>query len=264
VTTCRRPEAAHLERARRVADRLGVGLVERAGLEAIFAATGAEVAYVVGRDHDALFDREGHGCFVQPALLTMKLQDGRRHPYLRALAGGVDGEPPRHVVDATLGLAADALHAAGGLGCRVTGIEKSPVLACLLEEGVARLATLALPGRIEVVEAEATAWLAAQPDDSADVVVVDPMMSRPKRSTPSFAIVRRFAWPARASAALLVEARRVARRRVVLKLGRGAPLPDDAPYAFPHAERGNRVVYHVHPKLEGAPADGRLPDLPVE
>ena len=39
---------------------------------------------------------------------------------------------------------------------------------------------------------------------------------------------------------------RVASRRVVLKLGKGAPLPADAPFAFERKELGAHVVYWIH------------------
>jgi hypothetical protein len=68
------------------------------------------------------------------------------------------------------------------------------------------------------------------------------MMSQAKKAAPSFELLRRFAHGERASRALLLEASRVARRRVVLKLGKGAPLPADAPFAFTSI-LGAHVVY---------------------
>jgi hypothetical protein len=75
--------------------------------------------------------------------------------------------------------------------------------------------------------------------------MLDPMMSKPKKASPGFLVLRDFAVPDRATPDLLLQARRVARRRVVLKLGKGAPLPSDTPYAFPRVERGAHVVYYV-------------------
>ena len=202
---------------------------------------------MVARAHDEVRAAQGGACFVQPSLLKIKLQDGARHPFLRALLGR-DARVER-VFDCTLGLAADAMHAACALGCEVVGTEASPVLFSLLEDGLARLAQDdARLARIEPCCAEAAEELSRQPDGAFDVVMLDPMMSRPKRSTPSFALLRDFAKAARADAALWEQALRVARRRVVLKLGKGAPLPPDAPDAFPRVERGGAVRYWVHDK----------------
>ncbi|MBI1949611.1 MAG: class I SAM-dependent methyltransferase [Deltaproteobacteria bacterium] len=208
-------------------------------------SSGASHLYVAARAHDEVRTAEGGACFVQPSLLKMKLQDAERHPLIRALLG--DDRHVERLFDGTLGLAADAMHAASVLGCEVVGTEASPVLFSLLEEGLARLGRAEpLIARVRPQLGEAQAALAALPDGSFDVVMLDPMMSRPKRSTPSFAVLRAFAKDERADASLLHEALRVARRRVVLKLGKGAPLPPDAPYGFPRVERGSSVTYWVH------------------
>ena len=55
----------------------------------------------------------------------------------------------------------------------------------------------------------------------------------------------------RASPTLLLEASRVARKRVVLKLGKGAPLPPGCPLAFPRCEQGTEVSYWVHDVSDG-------------
>lgn len=217
----------------------------RAAFETLFAVSGATHLYVVARAHDELRTALGGACFLQPGLLKMKLQAHAQHPLIRALRG--DDERVASVFDGTLGLAADAMHAACVLGCDILGTEASPVLFSLLEEGLARLAReLPAIARIRPRCGEAHAELARLADGAVDVVVLDPMMSHPKRSTPSFEVLRDVAHNERASAALLCEARRVARRRVVLKLGQGAPLPPDAPYDFPRVERGRTVRYLVH------------------
>lgn len=202
---------------------------------------------MVARAHDEVRQPEGGTCFVQPALLKIKLQDAERHPLMRALLG--DDARVQRLFDGTLGLGADAMHAASVLGCEVVGTEASPVLFSLLEEGLPRLARgeARLAG-VRPINAEACATLAALPERAFDVVMVDPMMSRPKRSTPSFSVLRAFAKGERADAELLREALRVARRRVVLKLGKGAPLPPQAPYRFPRVEQGGAVSYWVHDK----------------
>lgn len=246
VTTCYEPGPAHLERARAIAERFSARLVARDSFASAFAATGAAYLYVVQRAHDEVRDAAGNTCFVQEGMLATKLTDGRAHPFMRAILGG--DARVQSVIDGTLGLANDALHIATVLECSVRGIEGSPLLHALLEEGLPRLARTGWPhaSRISVEHALALDALRACPDHSVDVVSLDPMMSRPRKSAPSFSLLRDFAVNERASSELLHEAARVARRRVVLKLGRGAPLPAESPYAFEHFEPGARVTYWVH------------------
>ncbi len=240
VTTCYKPSDAHRARARVLSERFAAPSVDRRSFDVMFAATGATHLYVVGRDHEEVRAREG-ACFVQEGLLSTKLHEGSHHPFVRALG------PCASIVDCTIGLANDALHAAVALNCSVLGVEGSPVIHALLEEGLRRLsASYAAGQRIHLLHGDALAVLRGLGDRSHDVVVLDPMMSRPGKSAPSFAVLRAFAVPERASTELLREAARVARDRVVLKLGKGAPVHADSPLAFTHHEQGSHVTYWVH------------------
>jgi hypothetical protein len=238
VTTCYKPAPAHLERASSLSRRFGVAVIPRVAFEAI----DADLIYVVGRVHEEIRDRAGRVCFVQEGMLPTKLGEGSRHPFIRALS---NGEKIERVVDCTLGLANDALHAAIALECVVVGVEGSAVLHALLEEGVARFHRKH-GARIELRFGDAHVVLSGMSSRSSDVVFLDPMMSRAKKSAPAFELVRQLAVPDRASVELLSEAARVARRRVVLKLGKGAPLPAESPIRFARRERGAHVVYWIH------------------
>jgi len=214
--------------------------VERRAFSALFLQTRATHLYVVGREHEEI--RAPHGaCFVQEGLLATKLYEGTAHPFIRALG------PCQSLVDCTLGLANDALHAVVALGCNVLGLEGSPIIHALLEEGVPRLLASHAPTRlIHLRHGHALDVLRGLADRSHDVVSLDPMMSQPGKSAPSFAVLRDFAVPERASADLLREAGRVARTRVVLKLAKGDHLPADSPLTFAHHEQGAHVTYWVH------------------
>ena len=240
VTTGYAPSEAAQARARVLSERFAAPLVERRAFHALFGATGATHLYVVGRDHEEVRAPEG-ACFVQEGLLATKLNEGSRHPFVRALG------PCTSIVDCTLGLANDALHAAVSLRCSVLGVEASPVIHALLEEGLPRLWASHAAGRqIQLHHGDSLDVLRGLGDRSHDVVFLDPMMSRPRKCAPSFAVMRTFAVPEGPSAELLQQAARVARARVVVKLGKGDPKPADAPLAFSHHERGAHVIYWVH------------------
>jgi 16S rRNA (guanine1516-N2)-methyltransferase len=133
------------------------------------------------------------------------------------------------------------------LGCAVVGVEGSPVIHALLEEGLPRLAgSYPAARQIELRRGDALHVLRGLGDRSHDVVFLDPMMLHPGKSAPSFEVLRAFAVPETASPELLREAARVARARVVLKLGKGAPLPVDSPLGFTHHEQGTHLTYWVH------------------
>jgi 16S rRNA (guanine1516-N2)-methyltransferase len=121
------------------------------------------------------------------------------------------------VFDGTLGLAGDSLvceYKVGATG-RVIGVEASLAVFALVSSGLARLGST-----IDVRHGTAIEVLRSMPDASVDCVIVDPMFDRPKKASPAFELLRRFAVHEPLSLETLEEARRVARRWVVVKGGR--------------------------------------------
>lgn len=264
VTTGRDVDPRHLQRAALLAARFSCPLLPRGNLEKMAAGAiddddddgGFDCFYVVRRACEELRHEDGRSAHVQPGMMPTKLQQGRTHPFLRAVLGSPDeqaADPVTTIFDGTLGLANDAVHLAAVSGAAVTGVEASPWLYALLEEGLPRIAAssarwASAAGRVRAIHGDSADVLAGMPNDSVDVVVLDPMMSRVRKSAPAFDLLREFAKMDRASPRLLREARRVARRRVVLKLGKGAPLPVSRSIEFPRHELGAHVAYWLHQK----------------
>lgn len=230
VTTAKNARAGLWERAELVAARCQAPLLSRDGLlDEKLQAAGATHIYRVGHLREELRDREGHELYLHLGMMRQRRLAGANHPLLRAVQPpGV--RPVRRVLDVTLGLAGDAHHLAFSLSADVIGVETSPVLFSLLEEGIDRIARMPRPvaqaiRRVHVVHAEAESFLASQADGSADVVYLDPMMPWPLKSQAGFDLLRAFACHTPPSVTLLEQAARVASCRVVMKLPRGAPEP---------------------------------------
>ncbi len=236
VTAALKARPGLWQRAETVAARCRVPLLPRDGLlEDELNATGATHLYLVGNAREEVQDRAGHQLYLHLGMMRQRRLAGARHPLLRAVQPE-GARPVREVLDANLGRAGDAHHLAFSLGASVLGLETSPVLFSLLEEGLARIARMASPvaeaiARVRALHADAEAFLAAEPDDSVDVVYFDPMVQRPRAGQPGFELLRAFASHARPSVALFEHAARVARRRVVVKHPPGEPEPA-APYPW--------------------------------
>ncbi len=120
--------------------------------------------------------------FASPASLYRKQHGGgRKEPIVKAI--GIKGNEGWHVVDATPGLGRDAFVLVS-VGCKVTMIERSPIVAALLEDGIRRLA-LSFP--------ELAAKMSLQHGNSAEVmqyftgenvnaIYLDPMFPHKKKS----------------------------------------------------------------------------------
>jgi len=229
VTTPLRPPPAEVEAALQAAQRYGLPYVAREGraLSRVTAEVGAEAALVLSTAR-AVLSAGGAEHAWSPGMGALRLKrhlDARagrrsdptaRDPFLEA-AGIVPGD---EVLDCTAGLGADALVAAGaaGPGGRVVGLESSQALAAWTGEGLRRYAAEAAR-RVEVLHADHGAWLRAAPARAFDVVVFDPMFRHARAEPGGFDVVRRLSDPRPLDPAALAEARRVARRWVVVKDG---------------------------------------------
>jgi hypothetical protein len=172
---------------------------------------------VFERNAVVLCDRQGKLRFSpgMARLRIKRIQAQVREDRMLDLAAFQPGDA---VLDCTLGLAGDALvaaHAVGPTGS-VIGLEKSLAIYALVSSGLP-----AFEGpqacRIDVRHADAFEFLARQPDKSFDLILFDPMFDRPQRCSPAFEILRRHAEHAPLTPAALENAKRVARRSVLVK-----------------------------------------------
>ena len=142
-----------------------------------------------------------------------------------SLARAMELTPGESVLDCTCGLGADAILAAHMVGNdgRVCALEASAPLALLVGEGMASY-TLEHPEeltqamrRIEVRHADFAHALRQAEESTWDVVYFDPMFNETIDAATGLDLVRRLGHSGIPSPADLDQARRVARRRVVMK-----------------------------------------------
>lgn len=229
VTTPLHPSPEETHAALEAAGRYGLPYLarEHRPLTRILAAAGADGALVLSLAR-AVLATGGAEHAWSPGMGALRLkrlldaQAGRRadptarDPLLDA-AGLLRGDA---VLDCTAGLGADALVAAGAVGPpgRVLGLESSPALAAWTGEGMRRLAGEP-PRRVEIRPADHLTFLRGAATGSFDVVLFDPMFRHARAEPGGFDVVRRLADPRPLSPEALAEARRVARRWVVVKDG---------------------------------------------
>ena len=166
--------------------------------------------------------------FVSGAMAHRRRFGGGRGEAV-AKAVGIKGNYLPDVVDATAGLGRDAFVLAA-LGCRVRMLERHPVVAALLDDGLSRGYRDAeiggwLSDRLTLLHASSLAALATlQP--KPDVVYLDPMYPHRQKSAMVKKEMRVFQTLVGAdddADGLLEPARRLAKKRIVVK------RPDYAP-----------------------------------
>ncbi|HXH02210.1 MAG TPA: class I SAM-dependent methyltransferase [Candidatus Competibacteraceae bacterium] len=149
-----------------------------------------------------------------------------------ARAVGLKGGQRPDVLDATAGLGRDGFVLAC-LGARVRLVERSPIIAALLEDGLQRaladpeLGPL-LSARLTLTPGSGSAVMAALAEDQRpEVVYLDPMYPHRDKSAlvkKEMRVLRRLVGDDEDAPALLTAALRCARHRVVVKRPRLAPV----------------------------------------
>ncbi len=175
--------------------------------------------------------------FLDPAFLRRLATAGPTREGLVRAVGARRGARPG-VLDATGGLGQDAAILAAA-GCPVTLVERSPVVAALLEDGLQRAGgdprTAEIRGRMHLVAADSTAYLQAlRQNQQPDVVYLDPMYAPRRgaaRSAKPMQHLQRLLGHDPDPPGLLETALACARQRVVVKRQRRAtalpgPRPD--------------------------------------
>jgi hypothetical protein len=219
--TCRvcvsRSGGSALERrAREVADACGLEFFVRGG------SREARFAVVIERlgAHLVLGDRT---MISHPGMGLVRVRRLEREAEGDPLVDACELQPGDRILDCTFGFGQDALvlaYAAGPAG-RVHGLEASGPLAAL---SLAGMPSWSDPGaeivrRITLEHADYRTKLPTIPDKSFDVVLFDPMFRRAQPAAPDFVLLRALAEHSPLDPASFEQAKRIARRTVIVKDG---------------------------------------------
>lgn len=242
VTTSGKPDEALMKQAREAASTWGLPFIPRRRKQPLGPLLESKADGFLVFEHEgvSLWDREGSFSFNpgMAHLRRLRIQAGQRDDALVRVAELSTGD---HLLDCTLGLGQDALVAAlvAGPTGRVVGLEKSLALYAVVSEGLKAYDYGPGSCRVEALHTDADTYLRSLPSGSFDVVFFDPMFEKPKKSQPAFEVLRRFAEHAPLTPETLEEARRVARRWVVVK---GSKYSDDLKKLDLQAEPGSRYT----------------------
>lgn len=225
VTTAGRPDEVSMALAAFACQELGATFEPRKkrSIHKMSQALQAHVM-VAGKNR---YDYYAYGAqepfFFHPNSAAFRLKRvarGETEPFLEA-AQLQQGDS---VLDCTLGLAADAMLAAYTVGeaGRVVGLEANPNVAFIVRQGMQTYDTAELPltscmRQIEVIQSEAIHYLKTLPDNAFDVVYMDPMFEEIIEEANNFQALRQAGEHVTLTDEWVHEAKRVAKKRVVLK-----------------------------------------------
>lgn len=175
----------------------------------------------------------------------------------RAVRGRSKG--PLRLLDATAGLGRDAFVLAAR-GFEVVLLERSPIVAALLADGLARAAAThdevaAIAARMTLHQADAVRWI-EQDGTGFDVICLDPMFpggGGTALAKKEMQLFQQLALDGGDEVALLAAARRAARLRVVVKRPLKAPVLAGQRPDYALSGRAVRFDVYVAPAREPDP-----------
>lgn len=224
VTTSRNPTTDTVNTATKIAQELRLQLFPRRhySLSQLKKTHKDDQVLVVSEDGPKYVYPDGTTLYFHPSLARIRITSMMKgsKDRLVEIAGIQKGDT---VLDCTTGLGTDAivLSCAVGKTGRVVTVENSLVLCVLAREGFANYD----PGikeikdamrRIKIVNADHTEYMKNLPDKSVDVVYFDPMF-RKAAKTVALTPLRELANSSALKVEAIKEAKRIARKSVVLK-----------------------------------------------
>ncbi|WP_416308727.1 class I SAM-dependent methyltransferase [Neptunicella sp. SCSIO 80796] len=186
--------------------------------------------------------------------LTYRRQHGGGKKEAVAKAAGIKTAERPSVLDCTAGLGRDAFILAS-LGCRVQMIERSPVVAALLEDGIRRASQYPdlahwFSQRMQLLQGAATEKMQNWQDEKPDVIYLDPMFPHRKKSAlvkKEMRLFQQLLGPDQDADLLLEPALKMAGKRVVVKRPAGAPYLNNQKPQIEMAGKANRFdIYLIH------------------
>ncbi|QXH57801.1 class I SAM-dependent methyltransferase [Pseudomonas maumuensis] len=189
--------------------------------------------------------------FVEGQAAHRRLYGGGNGQMIAKAVGIAQGVRPR-VLDATAGLGKDAFVLAS-LGCEMTLIERQPLIAALLEDGLARARGDAEIGpivaRMQLLTGNAIERMRAWEGEAPQVIYLDPMFPHRDKSAlvkKEMRVFRPLVGDDLDAPALLEAALALATHRVVVKRPRKAPMIEGGKPS--HSLEGKSSRYDIYPK----------------
>jgi 16S rRNA (guanine1516-N2)-methyltransferase len=225
VTTSYNPSKELVDKAGRLAAAYEGRFVQRQknSLEQIRKFYSADSVLLVTKEEIRYYEGDSPAHFFHPSMALVRIKrllKGEKDPLLEA-AGAAEGDA---IVDCTAGLASDAIifsFAAGAAG-NVIALESEKIPAMLIQEGLIVYES-EVPElneamrRITVRRTDHMTYLQQLEAQSVDIVYFDPMFRNPIEESQAISPLRQNANDEAVSLEAIAQARRVARKRIVLK-----------------------------------------------
>ncbi|HFI0676209.1 TPA: class I SAM-dependent methyltransferase [Streptococcus suis] len=215
VTTSLGMDEHLVQKAKNLAEELGIAYCDRRKHAVKVFLKQADAVLVVYKDRLVIEQKEGQKLFFHPDTAMLRIKSGR-DPLLELV-----GEGRKSILDCTMGLASDSIVLACA-GHQVTALESSRLIHFIVSKGLQEFDS----GKSEVNQAmksiqtiwtDSLTYLKEQANKSVDVIYLDPMFSQEITESDNLDGLKTFANYTALSEEFLSEAKRVARKKIIIK-----------------------------------------------
>lgn len=222
VTTAYRPTAAIIAEAGRVAEELDIEFIVRnkRSIGKMHADEQSDILVASKERLEFYPVGKAEPFFFHPNSAAFRTKRPLERDPLIEVSGLEKGDS---FFDCTLGMASDAITASQHVGAdgKVVGCESNPNIAYIISSGLKRYRTMPhlteAMTRIEVLAMDSIAYLKTLDSNSFDVIYMDPMFTEEITESSNFTPVRSSADMGQLTEEWVAEAKRAAKKAVVLK-----------------------------------------------
>lgn len=221
ITTARKPSLCIEKEAMRISECYSIPYVARGNMSLDDLRRTDDIVFLLSREHLSCLTRAGQ-LYLHPNMAAVRiklLKQGKEDKMLSIM----DLKPGDSVLDCTAGLCADSLVAQYRVGNqgRVVALEKSLPVYIVVRHGLEQYSGPErfrdLSAGLELIHADFREYLTALEPNSFDVVYFDPMFDVPVMETSALLPLRPLAWHGALYPSDIELAKRVARRKVIVK-----------------------------------------------
>lgn len=255
VTTSQAPAQELLAYAEALAKELNAPFIHRREMSVrkLMARYGGAHILVATEQELRLYERDSMDkpLVYHPSMALPKLK-GMLQGNEEALIRYSGCQPGDVVLDCTAGLCSDSLvfSLAAGADGKVIALESEQLLYIVVREGLAQYKVNVQEieqamRRIELKLADHERYLASLPDNSVDIVYFDPMFRQPLHESSAIGAIRSMANKHALTELTIAEAKRVARKCVMLKEHSMSEEFERLGFTRCQEARGQRIAYGV-------------------
>lgn len=215
ITTSLRMDDNLVAKAKQLAEELGIEYLKRNKQSVSSLLKEAEKVLVLYQNKIVLEQRNGQIFFFHPDTAMLRIKAG--HDPLLDLIGA----SKKTILDCTMGLASDSIVLASA-GHQVIALESSRLIHFIVSRGLqdfnsSNVLVDCAMRSIQTRWIDSLTYLKEQIDKSVDVIYFDPMFSEEIKESNNLAGLVEMADGSRLSEELLLEAKRVAREKILVK-----------------------------------------------